>query len=199
MKRIIMFSLLFLLLGGCAVVSREVGGQTTPSSCVAAEQDCNALEIIQGYTTWSKVFAEPRNISAQLMLMCRMAVEAELKYLDSEHAKYFVQVYVNTPDALAAMKQAGTRVFPEGTVIVKEKWAQDAQFHLDVSKRTPAGLGIMVKQPKGFDTAGGDWKYLYVDEAGKITSDQAQLGHCRACHMGNEEHDAVFYPEVMSE
>lgn len=198
MKQIFAIALILCALAGCTIARRESSQQTATIAC-GDGQDCDALTIVQGYTAWSKMFAEPRNISAQLMLMCRLATEAELKYLDSEHSKYFVQVYVNTPDALAAMKQAGTRVFPQGTVIVKEKWAQGLQQHLDASKRMPAGLGIMVKQRKGFDTPGGDWKYLYVDDSGKITSDQQQLQNCRACHMTHPEHDAVFYPQVMSE
>ena len=50
---------------------------------------------------------------------------------------------LSTRWACATMNQAGERTFPEGTVIVKEKWAQDAQFKLDTSAHEPAGLGIM--------------------------------------------------------
>ena len=57
----------------------------------------------------------------------------------------------------------------------------------------------MIKQAKGYDAEGRDWQYVYIDEAGKVTTDQKQLGHCRACHMQEKAGDAVFYPQVMGE
>lgn len=123
------------------------------------------------------------------MALCRLPDENEQAYLESEHAQYFVQVYVN-PIGTGTLAQEGARKFPDGTIIVKEKWAQDARLQLDKTARKPAGLGIMVKDKMG-------WQYAYVDEAGTITRDPKQLEHCRACHKGNAERDAVFYPAVL--
>lgn len=154
--------------------------------------------ILRDYPAWTALFDAPRNVSAMLMLLCRTATEVEMAYQESDHSKFFVQLFVN-PIGAAMMNQQGKRTFPEGTVIVKQKWAQNDQFQLDPAQKLPAGLGIMVKRAPGFDTPGGDWQYYYVDAAGAVTSDSSQLGTCRACHMQQRNTDAVFYPAVIAE
>lgn len=199
MKRhVVILSLAFalLVLAGCI---QATGSSSNPAACAASAEECRALAISTSYSDWHKLFAEPRNVAMQLALMCRTAFESELKYLDSEHSKFFVQLFVNTQEAVNLMKTEGARTFPEGTTIVKEKWAQTDAMALDKSKKTAAGLGIMIKAGKGFDPEGGDWQYMYMDEAGKVTTDQQQLQHCRACHMAEKARDAVFYPQVIAE
>lgn len=196
MRRVGVLLFVLLVLSGCMQVT---GNTINPVACTASEDECRALAIQAAYKDWFKLLAEPKSVAIQLALMCRMVVDAEMKYLDSEHSKFFVQLFANTQQAANVIKQEGARTFPEGTTIVKEKWAQTDAMQLDASKQVPAGLGIMIKQPKGFDPEGGDWKYMYVDEQGKVTTDQQQLGNCRACHMAEKERDAVFYPQVISE
>lgn len=147
--------------------------------------------LAREYPQWKRMFDTPRNVSMQLMLLCRTMNADEQAYVESEHAQYFVQVYVN-PVGENAMRAESARVFPEGAVIVKEKWKRDDSFAQDATATKPAGLGIMRKEKSG-------WQYAYVDEQGIITRDQKQLEHCAACHEKNRARDAVFYPAVLSQ
>lgn len=157
-----------------------------------AQNDTDTLaNIAREYPRWAQMFDAPRNVSTQLMLLCRLVQEDEQAYLDSEHAEYFVQVFVN-PTGERLMRAKDARVFPEGAIIVKEKWTRAERYAKNSSAMTPAGLGIMLKEKDG-------WQYAYVDEAGIITRDQKQLEHCAACHSAQSERDSVFYPQVMSE
>lgn len=147
--------------------------------------------ILREYHSWAPLFQEPRNVSFFLMALCRTQTADEASYQASQHAQYLVQLYVN-PTGAAAMQQQGTRVFPDGSVIVKEKWSHDDRFAKIAGATEPAGLGIMFKQ-------NNDWQYAYVDEKGSITRDQKQLDNCRACHQANQARDSVFYPAVLNE
>lgn len=183
MKRTIVFLLMIFLFVACA-------SPLTQNN--APQTDSDALEkVARDYATWPRMFDVPRNVSMQLMMLCRLVLEDEQAYLDSEHAQYFVQVYVN-PIGEKTMRAENARVFPEGTIIVKEKWQRDESFAQDETATKPAGLGIMRKEKTG-------WQYAYVDELGTITRDQKQLEHCAACHEKNRARDAVFYPTVLSQ
>lgn len=170
----------------CALLALGVACSPPP-----AQENADAPAVaVREYPQWTRMFDAPRNVSMQLMLLCRMPRQDEKAYLDSPHAQYFVQVYVN-PAGEKTMREAGARVFPGGTVIVKEKWKRDASLGQDRTAKQPAGLGILFKQA-------GAWQYAYMDEAGNLTRDQAQLEHCRVCHEKNTDRDAVFYPGVLS-
>ena len=127
----------------------------------------------------------------QLMLLCRTLNDDEQAYVASEHAQYFVQVYVN-PVGEKQMRETGTRVFPQGTIIVKEKWMRDETTGQPTDAKQPAGLGIMYKTQDG-------WQYGYADASGNLTRDPKQLEHCAACHGKNRARDAVFYPQVLGQ
>ena len=170
-------------LGGCSAAT--IISTPTPQAAPYAD-----------YKTWTALFDAPRNVSMQLMMLCRTMTEAEQAYVNSEHAEFFVQVYVN-PVGENAMKQNGARVFPQGTVIVKEKFTQDTR--VPNARAQAAGLGVMVKHAPGFDPQGGDWEYLYVDRSGLVVTDQKQMQDCRACHLQARERDAVYYPQVVDE
>ncbi len=158
----------------------------------APENNSDAVEkIAREYATWIPMFQAPRNVSAFLMALCRLPDESEQAYLQSAHAQFFVQVFAN-PLASGILLQQGARAFPEGAIIVKEKWARDERFLKNDSATKPAGLGIMRKEKNG-------WQYAYVDETGTITRDQKQLEHCAACHSAQSERDFIFYPQVLSQ
>lgn len=185
MKRVLISLFLLSSVVGCSTLA-----QATPD--VPLEGNTPFAD----YETWARMFTSPHNVSFQLMALCRTMTKAEQAYVNSEHAEFFVQVYVN-PQGADAMKQSGARTFPKGTVIVKEKWAQDTR--LPNMPAENAGLGVMVKRAAGFDDAGGNWEYLYVDQSGLVVGDQKQMQDCRACHMKILERDAVYYPDVLSE
>lgn len=183
MKRVPIVLVLFLFIVACAAPLPQNN---------APQNSTDVLEkIVREYGTWTRLFDAPRSVSAQLMTLCRLILEDEQAYLDSEHAQYFVQVYVN-PVGEKMMRETGTRIFPEGTIIVKEKWMRDESTGQPTAAKQPAGMGIMFKQSDG-------WQYAYADESGKITRDQNQLEHCRTCHIKQQAQDSVFYPQVLGQ
>lgn len=190
MKRFIVFFIVLIWSAGCAspMTNPDAGMPDTDT----------AAKIVREYASWKPLLQSARNISMSLMLLCRTMTKEEQAYSDSEHAKYFVQVYVN-PVGASTIWQEGTRVFPQGTIIVKEKLAEDTRLLKIGDGSKVVGLGIMVKREKNFDAPGGDWEYLYVDDKGTVTRDQKQLEHCRACHSAQSERDAVFFPAVFEE
>lgn len=132
----------------CALLSLAVACATP-----VAQNNSDALaSIAREYPNWTRLFDAPRNVSIELMTLCRLVLEDEQAYLDSEHAQYFVQVYVN-PLGEKTMREQGARTFPEGTIIVKEKWKRDQSFAQDKTATRPAGLGIMHKAKDGWQYA----------------------------------------------
>lgn len=183
MKRVIILLFLLLTAAGCALPLTQNN---------APQDNSDALEkVARDYATWPRMFDAPRNVSMQLMLLCRTMNDDEQAYIESEHAQYFVQVFVN-PLGEKMMRVQDTLIFPEGTIIVKEKWKRDDSFAQDATATKPAGLGIMLKEKSS-------WQYAYVDETGNITRDQKQLEHCAACHNSQSERDSVFFPQVLSQ
>jgi hypothetical protein len=97
--------------------------------------------------------------------------------------KYFT-VYVNGAGREAMLRQKAP-IFPEGSVIVKEKLpAKDSD--------TPELLTVMIKRKKGFDPASGDWEYAVVDGGGTMVEGRGNLQYCQSCHIANRETDYIF-------
>lgn len=187
MKHILVFLALMVLTAACATPL------VTPP---AGQSDGDAAEtIVREYTGWTRMFDEARSIAMNLMVMCRLLTEQEQAFVNSEHGQAYVQVYAN-PVGAPAMQLRGSRAFPEGSVIVKEKFEMQEYLTENRTGVKPTGLGIMVKREKGYSEQARDWEYLYVDQAGAIHRDQKQLEQCIACHNGIQERDSIFYPEA---
>jgi|GEM_PF-2408805 len=105
--------------------------------------------------------------------LCRLIIPGSDTYL---HAPAFqpINIYVNEP-AVAAMASSQERVFPVGSVVVKEKLENATP-----DSGSTIGLGIMIKRANGFNPAGGDWEYAYWEDG--LLSKQQELTHCQACH-----------------
>ena len=72
----------------------------------------------------------------------------------------------------------GVLPFPEGTIVVKEKF-------LDGEFSAPKALGVMVKRR-------GRWEYFYRDQNGKIYQGKKELANCYSCHSVEKRKDQVF-------
>jgi hypothetical protein len=70
--------------------------------------------------------------------------------------------------------------YPVGSVVVKEKLGP-----ADVE-----GVGGMLKRPRGYDPAGGDWEYFYFERASEVES--GKVGTCVECHRQAASRDYVF-------
>lgn len=72
---------------------------------------------------------------------------------------------------------------PEGTTVIKE-------FDM-MSDGKQTGLAVMIKKPKGYDAANGDWYYDMRDMAGNVMPDPpaGKIAMCIGCHGGYKATD----------
>ena len=145
----------------------------------SALPDEEAQAIVADYQTWTRLNNEPFNVSAGLWALCRLPSAEEEAYLDSPHAEYYINVYVNDAGRDLIVRE-GSRAFPIGTIVVKEKLAT-----LEGEVRNE--LGIMVKRGPS------SWQYLYWDN-GTLYQASDEVGHCAECHSAETEGDSVFWP-----
>jgi hypothetical protein len=135
------------------------------------------------YTTWRRLTPDGYSISPQLAVLCTAPAPAPSpKNVDviGPHANTFVRVFAN-PLAAGALDSRG--VFPEGSILVKEKLR-------DASSGTPSAHGVMIKRRKGFNSSTADWEFLFYP-----SERFASFTNCSNCHQ-SAQHDFVFgsYP-----
>ncbi|MEI8281515.1 MAG: cytochrome P460 family protein [Armatimonadota bacterium] len=141
------------------------------------------LQLVSGYTEWTKANNVPVRLSSYLDGLCVALPQKEIDALHAAnpHLDRFIQVYVNSAGEKAMMKN-GT--FPVGSVIVKEKHdGEDGAILLST---------VMIKREKGYNPKCGDWQFAAIDGfTTKITAD-GKLESCMSCHMQRSEQDFVF-------
>jgi|GEM_PF-2849865 len=179
MKRAIaLFSLLTLC--ACAPVNTVTPPRPlTPPIQPSATSALNLESAFADHKKWTRLTNEPINVSPLLWGLCRLPTKEETALLESDHKDRFINVYVNTIGE-SAMRKEGTRVFPSGSVIVKEKL-------LEKNDSTAAALGVMIK------ISASEWEFVY-QEKNTVTRGN-ELKHCQACHSAQAERDSVFYPK----
>jgi hypothetical protein len=159
---------------------------TQPSSSAAAQSfPDNPVKEIAGYRAWFKVNRTPEVMQARTAVLCAAPASGNPIYgpTNPHHEKY-ITVYVNEVGRPAMMEQAKP-IFPEGSVIVKEKLP-------DKSSQTPELLTVMIKRGKGFNNESGDWEYMVVDGSGTKVEAQGKLENCQGCHQAIQQKDYVF-------
>lgn len=148
---------------------------------------------VTGYKQWTRVNAKPHRVASRLALLCRNLSPAEREQLASDpHNDKFVTVYVN-PIARRAMLEQKKPTFPQGSLIVKEKWASVFVKGEDraADDKTPELLTVMHKREKGFNPKNGDWEYLVYDGNGTQVAAQGKLSKCQSCHAQWKSTDYV--------
>lgn len=172
-----------IALTACVPVNRVTPPAPLMPTTIAAPTPTPSLEsIFTDYKQWTRLTKEPINVSPFLWTLCRAPNKDEDALLVSPHADRFINVYVNTIGE-AMMRKEGARVFPMGSVIVKEKL-------LGKNDSTAAALGVMIKGE------GKQWEFVY-QEKNKVTRGN-ELPNCQACHAAQAERDSVFYPKPFS-
>ena len=154
---------------------------------VAASNTTESL--ISGYRQWAKVNPHPLEMFKTVAELCaaptlRNRADSAKPQADNPHFRKFITVYVN-PTGRAAMLKQKTPHFPVGSVIVKEKLAEE-------TSKDPELLTVMVKREAGYNPASGDWEYLVMDGKGEKVTAQGKLESCNACHTGVKDNDYIF-------
>ncbi len=155
------------------------------SIAAARSSTDNSLKEIAGYRAWFKVNRTPEVMQARTALLCAAPAALNPVYgsANPHHEKY-ITVYVNEVGRSAMMEQEKP-IFPEGSVIVKEKLS-------DKSSQTPELLTVMIKRGKGFNNESGDWEYMVTDGSGTKIQAQGKLEKCQSCHQANSQKDYIF-------
>jgi hypothetical protein len=141
-------------------------------------------EVIAGYRQWTRVNPEPQIVSSPLAAQCAAPTAAQLQMEDTNpHNNKWVVVYVNDIGRAAMMEQKKP-VFPQGSIIVKEKLTTQ-------ESKDPELLTVMRKREAGYDSTRGDWEYMVFDGPGKIVKASGKLENCQACHLPLKATDYV--------
>jgi hypothetical protein len=138
-------------------------------------------------TSWIQVNAEPYQMPAPVAALCAPGTGLQ----QNPHASAYITVYVNKVgrDAMFAKE---TQRFPEGSMIVKEKYSTPED-------RKPLLYTIMRKRGAGYNPTGGDWEFSVVGPNGTQVQAIGKLENCQSCHVGKSESDFVFRPYVKSD
>ena len=146
---------------------------------------------LKDHNTWIQVNAEPYRMSPAVAAMCAPVVLSEPMSSRNPHAAAFITVYVNKVGREAMFAQQAER-FPEGSIIVKEKFKSP-------DDRKPLLYTIMRKRNAGYNPKVGDWEFSVVGADGTQLQSVGKLEKCQGCHVSKSESDFVYRPYVKTE
>jgi hypothetical protein len=139
--------------------------------------------------SWIQVNAEPYHITPAVAVLCAPGPGMASKKTIDPHEASYITVYVNKIGR-DAMFAKDVQRFPEGSVIVKEKFNSQAQG------RKPVLYTLMKKRERGYNPEVGDWEFSIVGPDGKQVQAIGKLENCESCHRGQRDTDFVYRPYV---
>lgn len=74
--------------------------------------------------------------------------------------------------------------FPEGSIIVKQKWHDEEQA-------IPELLTVMIKREAGYNPDVGDWEFLAISGDATRIEARGRLDNCQSCHIPRASTDFV--------
>ena len=138
-------------------------------------------------TLWTQVNREPYYISSELDLLCAMPTAADYSRARKEnpHSATFITVFVNSVGR-SAMFQKGSSVFPQGSVIVKQKKDRG------IKRDTTLLYTVMRKRETGYNPRVGDWEFSVVKADGSTVEASGKIENCQSCHIKKPSSDFIF-------
>ena len=103
-------------------------------------------------------------------------------YPSAQHNGDFVRSYMN--DVAVAAIDGFTGEFPDGSILVKEQYA-------DAEGKTLNGHTVMWKR-EGFDPEHGDWYWVAFSGTGATTVHDGMAPYCSDCHAAVKANDWVY-------
>ena len=136
---------------------------------------------------WTQVNSEAYYISSELDLLCAMPTAADYSRdrKKNPHSATFITVFVNSIGR-SAMLQKGSSVFPQGSVIVKQK--KDRGIKRDATLL----YTVMRKRETGYNPSVGDWEFSVVKADGSTVEASGKIENCQSCHIKKPSSDFVF-------
>jgi len=102
--------------------------------------------------------------------------------LFTPHEEFWIHVFIN-PEAADIIK-SGKGVYPEGTIILKQKF-------LDATAKQTEFYTGMRKREKDYNPAYGDWEFFTLDKTGTKVTARGKIDSCMDCHANFKEPDFV--------
>lgn len=127
-----------------------------------------------------RVTEKPLFVENPRLLICN-APEG-LSFKPTTHEEFWIHVFIN-PEAAGIIK-SGKGVYPEGTIILKQKFL-DAE-----AKQTEFYTG-MRKREKDYNPEYGDWEFFTLDQTGTKVTARGRIDSCMDCHANWKETDFV--------
>jgi cytochrome P460 len=127
-------------------------------------------------TRFLRVTERPYRVEPVSTTLCRLTGKG------GPHSDHWIHVYV-TGDGQGVMR-SGRGVYPEGTVILKQKFA-DAE-----GKKTELFTG-MLKRRKGYNPEMGDWEFFVLDASHASVLAYGKIESCSECHASFKQTDFV--------
>ena len=161
-------------------------------ACMALVKPATSeIDLIKGYKKWKSATSRPADMSPSMALSCKGPDSWD--QTGNPHVPKVFAVYVNKVGEEAMFKK-DLAFFPDGTVIVKEKYnradfkAKSGTDYLflknsDLKGKKPELLTVMSKNA-------GKWSYFAVGSDGKLQVGDTSA--CRQCHAHRRETDFVF-------
>ncbi|HET6979021.1 MAG TPA: cytochrome P460 family protein [Pyrinomonadaceae bacterium] len=140
-------------------------------------------------SSWTQVNAEPYHMAPAVSAACAANLSLDSKKTINPHDGTSITVYVNKIGR-AAMFAKDVRSFPEGSVIVKEKFMSQDPDH------KPVLYTLMKKRERGYNPEVGNWEFSVVGPDGKQVQETGRLENCESCHKGQSDSDFVYRPYV---
>ena len=133
------------------------------------------------YRGFKRLTDSPRRVAPLTGRFCipppQYLIEKE-RAMTGPHSRVFVHIYANPAAAEAIATNA--EQFPEGAVIVKEKFGRGLAV---------TDIAGMIKRAKSYDQKNGDWEFFFFTPGGEFTT--GKLANCIDCHSGGKR-DHVF-------
>jgi len=174
----------FLFIMGLFVSIAVSSTKPINSEVLITRDQVVANKIIAGYRRWTQVNPQPKVVASRIAIQCSLPTAAQVSMEENNpHRDKFVVVYVNDIGKTAMMEQK-LPVFPEGSVIVKEKLTTK-------DSTSPELLTVMRKREPGYDPRNGNWEYTVFDGQGQTVRASGKLEKCQACHLSEKATDYI--------
>lgn len=111
----------------------------------------------------------------------KSSVNGVITTTSSPPAKFY-QIYITHPGL--DIIRSGKGSYPEGTVVVKEKFS-------DAAGQITELFTAMVKRQKGFNPDSGDWEYFVLSADAKKIVQRGKIESCMNCHDSYQSTDYI--------
>lgn len=165
----------YITLLGCAALALA-GNEPTSEGLIAR---LNKLE------TFTRVTKEPVPLDVPFVDMCEPTVRRQRTNHIEVYGKWNAVVHVLVSAEGVASFRADLHPYPEGTIILKQKFA-----HADAGK--PDFYTGMLKREKGYNPKVGDWEFFTLSGDAKTITARGRMNDCMDCHGQHPNSDFVM-------